>query len=117
MGPAVHAARTAQGPAPPLILPEQAACITTLHACCRHQVPLRLRAPRTCRGNNAQGWPTTVTQGYWKSLVTGLGKYPWVWFGCVNEPQANWDGAQDAQVGGGGSGQSCGGGACPVGVC
>ena len=50
------------------------------------------------RGNTALGWPTATTIGHWKRIVTVLGKYPWVWFGIVNEPQSNWDGALDSLV-------------------
>lgn len=34
-----------------------------------------------------------------RRLVRALGEFPWVWFGVSNEPESNFAGAQDAQVG------------------
>lgn len=60
--------------------------------------PLPLR-PALCRGFSSRGWPTAATNALWSKLVEKLGKYPFVWFGVVNEPESNSNGAQDSQVG------------------
>ncbi len=46
----------------------------------------------------AQGWPTAETTGVWEVVADALVDRPHVLFGLVNEPQSNFDGAQDAQV-------------------
>ncbi|PRW39381.1 Cation efflux system related [Chlorella sorokiniana] len=43
-------------------------------------------------------WPTATTIALWRTVVTKLGKHPHVWWGVTNEPEYNFDGAQDAQV-------------------
>ncbi|KAI7843641.1 hypothetical protein COHA_002880 [Chlorella ohadii] len=43
-------------------------------------------------------WPTATTNAMWRTVVTRLGKHPHVWWGVSNEPEYNFDGAQDAQV-------------------
>jgi hypothetical protein len=45
---------------------------------------------------DAMGWPTTDTADTWEVLATALAPYAYVMFGLVNEPQSNFDGAQDA---------------------
>lgn len=45
-------------------------------------------------------WPTATTNALWRTVVAKLGKHPHVWWGVSNEPEYNFDGAQDAQVGG-----------------
>jgi endoglucanase len=47
---------------------------------------------------NAQGWPTNGTSDTWRVLATAFKDEPRVLFGLVNEPQSNFDGAQDSQV-------------------
>lgn len=44
-------------------------------------------------------WPTATTNALWRTIVAKLGKHPHVWWGVSNEPEYNFDGAQDAQVG------------------
>jgi hypothetical protein len=44
------------------------------------------------------GWPTTDTANAWKMLAAQFDHQPHVLFGVCNEPQHNFDGAQDAQV-------------------
>jgi endoglucanase len=44
------------------------------------------------------GWPTAATNQEWAKLAEVFKNEPRVLFGLVNEPQANYDGAQDAQV-------------------
>lgn len=43
-------------------------------------------------------WPTATTNALWRTIVAKLGKHPHVWWGVSNEPEYNFDGAQDAQV-------------------
>ncbi len=43
------------------------------------------------------GWPTEDTIEVWELLAETFAEYPYVMYGLVNEPQANWDGALDAQ--------------------
>ncbi len=45
-----------------------------------------------------QGWPTQGTNAIWERLAETFAHDPQVIFGLVNEPQSNFDGAQDAQV-------------------
>ena len=47
---------------------------------------------------NAQGWPTSGTSDTWRVLANAFKNEPRVLFGLVNEPQSNFDGAQDSQV-------------------
>ncbi|MBI4470931.1 MAG: cellulase family glycosylhydrolase [Acidobacteria bacterium] len=47
---------------------------------------------------DARGWPTTATNQILDALATDFYNSPHVLFGVSNEPQANYDGAQDAQV-------------------
>ena len=47
---------------------------------------------------NAQGWPTSGTSDAWRVLATAFKDEPRVLFGLVNEPQSNFNGAQDSQV-------------------
>lgn len=54
------------------------------------------RVPR--RGMTDLEWPTATTNALWRTIVARLGKHPHVWWGVSNEPQYNFDGAQDAQV-------------------
>ncbi|QQR90669.1 MAG: cellulase family glycosylhydrolase [Myxococcales bacterium] len=44
------------------------------------------------------GWPTEDTQQIWEMVATRFAHDRHVLFGLVNEPQSNFDGAQDAQV-------------------
>ncbi|HQR30207.1 MAG TPA: cellulase family glycosylhydrolase [Anaeromyxobacteraceae bacterium] len=44
------------------------------------------------------GWPTAATNQQWAKLAEVFRDEPRVLYGIVNEPQANYDGAQDAQV-------------------
>lgn len=44
------------------------------------------------------GWPTAATNQEWVKLADVFKNEPRVLYGIVNEPQANYDGAQDAQV-------------------
>ncbi len=44
------------------------------------------------------GWPTAATNAEWATLAEVFKDEPRVLFGLVNEPQSNFDGAQDAQV-------------------
>jgi len=44
------------------------------------------------------GWPTAATNAEWATLAEVFKGEPKVLFGLVNEPQSNFDGAQDAQV-------------------
>jgi len=44
------------------------------------------------------GWPTAATNAEWATLAQVFKDEPRVLFGLVNEPQSNFDGAQDAQV-------------------
>ncbi|QQR90801.1 MAG: hypothetical protein IPJ88_03435 [Myxococcales bacterium] len=44
------------------------------------------------------GWPTSTTSQIWEKITTRLAQYSHVLFGLVNEPQYNFDGAQDYQV-------------------
>jgi len=44
------------------------------------------------------GWPTAATNLEWATLAETFKDEPRVLFGLVNEPQSNFDGAQDAQV-------------------
>lgn len=44
------------------------------------------------------GWPTDRTALVWKKLAGALKDMPFVMFGLVNEPQANENGARDAEV-------------------
>jgi hypothetical protein len=46
----------------------------------------------------ALGWPTPATNLEWARLAEVFKDQPGVLFGLVNEPQSNFDGAQDAQV-------------------
>ncbi|HEY3446971.1 MAG TPA: cellulase family glycosylhydrolase [Myxococcales bacterium] len=45
---------------------------------------------------SATGWPTATTLDTWRLLATTFRDTPQVLFGLSNEPQANYDGAQDA---------------------
>jgi endoglucanase len=45
-----------------------------------------------------QGWPTDDTTGVWEVVADALVDRPHVLFGLVNEPESNFDGAQDADV-------------------
>lgn len=45
---------------------------------------------------SAVGWPTTATLDSWRLLATTFRDTPHVLFGLSNEPQANYDGSQDA---------------------
>jgi endoglucanase len=47
---------------------------------------------------NELGWPTEATAATWELLTMELADAPHVLFGLVNEPQANFDGARDAEV-------------------
>lgn len=47
---------------------------------------------------SAQGWPTAQTREVWRALAARLVTQPHVLFGLVNEPEQNFDGAQDAAV-------------------
>jgi endoglucanase len=44
------------------------------------------------------GWPTDETTGVWEVVADALIDRPHVLFGLVNEPESNYDGAQDAEV-------------------
>jgi endoglucanase len=44
------------------------------------------------------GWPTAQTAEAWRALVRAFKDEPRVLFGLVNEPEANFDGAFDAEV-------------------
>jgi endoglucanase len=44
------------------------------------------------------GWPTQSTREEWKVLAQTFKDEPHVLFGVINEPQLNFDGAQDPQV-------------------
>ncbi len=44
------------------------------------------------------GWPTASTTAAWRVLAAAFKDEPRVLFGLVNEPQSNFNGAQDAQV-------------------
>jgi endoglucanase len=46
----------------------------------------------------ALGWPTAATNGEWARLADTFKLQPKVLFGLCNEPQSNFDGAQDPQV-------------------
>jgi len=46
----------------------------------------------------ALGWPTAATNLEWARLAEVFQDEPKVLYGLVNEPQSNFDGAQDAQV-------------------
>lgn len=46
----------------------------------------------------ALGWPTAATNLEWTRLAEAFQDQPRVLFGLCNEPQSNFDGAQDAQV-------------------
>lgn len=52
----------------------------------------------SCRGMTDLEWPTATTNAMWRTVVTRLGKHPHVWWGVSNEPEYNFDGAQDVQV-------------------
>ncbi|KAL4433698.1 hypothetical protein ABPG75_000139 [Micractinium tetrahymenae] len=62
------------------------------------QVLLSLWATDYAWGNTPEGWPTDATIAFWRRIVAAVGQYAYVWFGVVNEPQSNFDGAQDAQA-------------------
>lgn len=47
---------------------------------------------------DANGWPTAQTQAVWRALAQAFLGQSHVLFGLVNEPENNFDGAQDAQV-------------------
>lgn len=47
---------------------------------------------------DANGWPTDTTDKIWAQLATTFANVPQVMFGIANEPQSNYDGAEDAQV-------------------
>jgi endoglucanase len=47
---------------------------------------------------NAAGWPTADTNRVWQRIATTFANDAHVLFGVANEPTANFDGAQDAQV-------------------
>ena len=47
---------------------------------------------------NTQGWPTTSTANTWRVLAAAFKDEPRVLFGLINEPQSNFNGAQDSQV-------------------
>lgn len=47
---------------------------------------------------NNQGWPTDATTAVWEVVADALVDRPHVMFGLVNEPESNFDGAQDQQV-------------------
>lgn len=47
---------------------------------------------------SASGWPTASTHPVWEQLAMTFANSPHVLFGLVNEPQNNFDGAQDAAV-------------------
>jgi hypothetical protein len=47
---------------------------------------------------STQGWPTAATAAEWTQLATAFAGNPKVLYGLCNEPQNNYDGAQDAQV-------------------
>ena len=44
------------------------------------------------------GWPTSATTDAWRMLAAEFKDEPRVLFGLVNEPESNFDGAQDGQV-------------------
>jgi len=46
----------------------------------------------------AEGWPSAATGDTWAKLAQVFASQKHVLFGVVNEPQNNYDGAQDAQV-------------------
>jgi endoglucanase len=46
----------------------------------------------------SNGWPTSATTDAWTALATAFKDEPRVLFGLVNEPQSNFNGAQDSQV-------------------
>ncbi|EFN55972.1 hypothetical protein CHLNCDRAFT_145302 [Chlorella variabilis] len=62
------------------------------------QVLLSAWNSKTAWGTTALNWPTAATNALWKQVVTAVGQHPHVWFGVANEPESNYDGAQDAQV-------------------
>ncbi|KAI3428193.1 hypothetical protein D9Q98_006573 [Chlorella vulgaris] len=71
------------------------------HVKARHpgmQVLLSAWQTKAAWGFSSRGWPTAATNALWSKLVEKLGKYPFVWFGVVNEPESNSNGAQDSQV-------------------
>ncbi|MFZ5445036.1 MAG: glycoside hydrolase family 5 protein [Myxococcota bacterium] len=45
-----------------------------------------------------EGWPTADTIATWRAIAAEFKDEPHVLFGLVNEPENNFDGAQDAQV-------------------
>ena len=47
---------------------------------------------------NSQGWPTAQTIQVWQKLAATFATTPNLIFGLVNEPQQNYDGAQDWDV-------------------
>lgn len=47
---------------------------------------------------SAEGWPTSATTDAWRVLAAAFKDEPRVLFGLVNEPESNFNGAQDAQV-------------------
>jgi len=47
---------------------------------------------------DAMGWPTSGTNDTWRAIAADFKDEPRVLFGLVNEPQSNFNGAQDAQV-------------------
>lgn len=47
---------------------------------------------------NSQGWPTATTIQAWQKLAATFAYTPNLIFGLVNEPQQNYDGAQDWDV-------------------
>ena len=47
---------------------------------------------------DANGWPTAATNTILAQLAQDFYSYPYVLYGVSNEPQSNFDGAQDAQV-------------------